>query len=198
MLRMSEAVGVIATGVFGIAGTLAGMYVGRRQMTDQAQVEHGQWLRGQRQEAYVQFLNAWEEALTQYRGDAEDWYSQTAEIPFYEGDGEDAMLESVANDTQQALARVQPFLERVQILGPNRVEQAAAVLNTTLVDIRASSSSSGAGVVGDAQDRECVFGFVVDGAGGLGYVVGSEELQGADGEVAEAGHGSGRVPCVNG
>ena len=65
-------------------------------------------------------------------------------------------------------------------------------------DIRASSSSSGAGVVGDAQDRECVFGFVVDGAGGLGYVVGSEELQGADGEVAEAGHGSGRVPCVNG
>ena len=136
MLRMSEAVGVIATGVFGIAGTLAGMYVGRRQTTDQAQVEHGQWLRGQRQEAYVQFLNAWEEALTQYRGDAEDWYLQTAEIPFYEGDGEDAMLESVANDTQQALARVQPFLERVQILGPNRVEQAAAVLNTTLVDMQ--------------------------------------------------------------
>ena len=70
--------------------------------------------------------------------------------------------------------------------------------SSTQAVCRAPSSSSGAGVVGDAQDRECVFGFVVDGAGGLGYVVGSEELQGADGEVAEAGHGSGRVPCVNG
>jgi hypothetical protein len=36
-----------------------------------------------------------------------------------------------------------------------------------------------------------VFGFVVDGSGGLGDVVGSEDLQRADGEVAEGGHGAG-------
>lgn len=42
-------------------------------------------------------------------------------------------------------------------------------------------------VVGDAQDGECSFGFVADGAGGLGDVVGSEDLQGADGEVGGAG-----------
>lgn len=129
--------GAIAAGMFGLAGILAGIYVGRRQTIDQAQVEHGQWLRGQRQEAYVQFLNAWEEALTQYRGHEESWDSLTAEIPSYEGDdGAEAMLESIYNATQQTLAKVQPFLERVQILGPNRVEQAAAVLNTTLVDMQ--------------------------------------------------------------
>lgn len=37
------------------------------------------------------------------------------------------------------------------------------------------------------------FGFVSDGAGGLGDVVGSEDLQGTDGEVADGGHGRGRI-----
>ncbi|SOF02756.1 hypothetical protein SAMN05446589_9949 [Streptomyces sp. OV198] len=38
----------------------------------------------------------------------------TEQIPHFEGVGEEAMLESVANSTQQALAKVQPLLERVQ------------------------------------------------------------------------------------
>ncbi|MGW2612905.1 hypothetical protein ACWC4A_52965 [Streptomyces mirabilis] len=141
---MSDAVGAvvaaIAAGVFGIVGTFAGIYVGRRQTTDQAQVEHGQWLRGQRQEAYVQFLNAWEEALTQcreYRKEAEEfWHLMTEQIPHFEGAGEEAMLESVTTSMEQALAKVQPLLERVQILGPTRVERAAAELNTTLVNMQ--------------------------------------------------------------
>jgi hypothetical protein len=137
---MNEATGAvvaaIAAGAFGIGGSFLGIYVGRRQTTDQAQVEHGQWLRGQRQEAYVQFLNAWEEAITLDKDYAANWVYMTAEIPHFEGDGEEAMLESVTERTQQALDKVRPFLERVQILGPTGVELAATDLNTTLVDLR--------------------------------------------------------------
>ncbi|WP_097228378.1 hypothetical protein [Streptomyces sp. OV198] len=42
------------------------------------------------------------------------WHLMTEQIPHFEGVGEEAMLESVANSTQQALAKVQPLLERVQ------------------------------------------------------------------------------------
>ncbi|MEV8547233.1 hypothetical protein [Streptomyces sp. NBC_01261] len=59
---MSEAwaavVAAVAAGFFGIGGILTGIIVGRRQTTDQATVEHGQWLRGQRQQAYLAFLSA--------------------------------------------------------------------------------------------------------------------------------------------
>lgn len=43
-----------------------------------------------------------------------------------------------------------------------------------------------------------MFGFVVDGSRGLGDVVGSEDLQRADGEVAEGGHGAGCGAGVDG
>lgn len=59
---MSESWGMlaaaIAAGLLGIGGVLLGLVVGRRQVSDQAQVEHGQWLRGQRMEAYLEFLRA--------------------------------------------------------------------------------------------------------------------------------------------
>lgn len=61
---MSEAwaaiVAAVAAGLFGIGGILTGIIVGRRQTTDQATVEHGQWLRGQRQTAYTEALAAWD------------------------------------------------------------------------------------------------------------------------------------------
>ncbi|MFJ2241832.1 hypothetical protein [Streptomyces sp. NPDC087859] len=51
-------VAAVAAGVFGVGGALVGIYVGRKQTTDQAQVEHEQWLRGERREAYVAYLAA--------------------------------------------------------------------------------------------------------------------------------------------
>ncbi|MFE2821919.1 hypothetical protein [Streptomyces sp. NPDC059271] len=61
---MSEAwaaiIAAVAAGFFGIGGILTGIIVGRRQTTDQATVEHGQWLRGQRQAAYTEALAAWD------------------------------------------------------------------------------------------------------------------------------------------
>ncbi|WP_205324723.1 hypothetical protein [Glycomyces sp. YM15] len=50
----------------------------------------------------------------------------------------------------------------------------------------------------DAQDQEGSFGFFPDRPGDLGDVDRAEDLEGADGEVAERGHGAGRGPGMNG
>lgn len=46
----------VATGVFVLVAAYWAYKAGRRQVKDQAVVEHEQWLRGQRQEAYLGFL----------------------------------------------------------------------------------------------------------------------------------------------
>lgn len=125
---------IVTAGVFGTGGIL----VGRRQTTDQATVEHGQWLRGQRQEAYVQFLEAWEKALTQYKEMEEtiSWAPSDPERLTHVGNFEEAEYQAYWDGTQKVIDDVRPFLERVVILGPTPVERAAGVLNTTLVEIR--------------------------------------------------------------
>ncbi|RVU14599.1 hypothetical protein EOT10_40620 [Streptomyces antnestii] len=123
----------IAAGVFGIGGVL----LGRRQTTDQAEVEHGQWLRGQRLEAYVQFLEAWEEALADYQNMQDTWDAYTDANPIYQAqNGEEMIFGAVSDRTHGFIVAVRPLRERVQILGPARVETAASVLHTTLVELR--------------------------------------------------------------
>lgn len=59
------AAAIAATGA--LVGVFSGIIVGRHQVTDQASVEHGQWLRGQRQEAYTAFLTAWDAGIPEFR-----------------------------------------------------------------------------------------------------------------------------------
>ena len=128
----------IAGGLFTLGTATIGYRGGRRQTTDQAGVEHGQWLRGQRQEAYVQFLEQWEKALTEYK-EMEDPISSAPYDPersSYPGNFDEAEYNAYYGATQKPLDDVRPFLERVIILGPAQVERAADVLNTTLVEIR--------------------------------------------------------------
>ncbi|MFF7329700.1 hypothetical protein [Streptomyces sp. NPDC008150] len=65
-------IAAIAGGVLGIGGTLAGVVTSRRQTVDQATVEHGQWLRGQRQTAYTETLAAWDTFL----GEAQQFWQR--------------------------------------------------------------------------------------------------------------------------
>ncbi|WP_367324743.1 hypothetical protein [Streptomyces sp. HUAS ZL42] len=51
MSRMGEQWGTVVAALIGVGGVFGGIFLGRRQVTDQAAVEHGQWLRGQRREA---------------------------------------------------------------------------------------------------------------------------------------------------
>ena len=64
---MAEQWGTFITGGIALIGVLAGIYVGRWQVTHQARVEHGQWLRGQRQEAYVALLGVWDTCVKDFQ-----------------------------------------------------------------------------------------------------------------------------------
>ncbi|MFF7795572.1 hypothetical protein [Streptomyces sp. NPDC007991] len=126
-------VAAIAAGFFGITGVFAGIVVGRRQTVDQAAVEHGQWLRGQRQEAYIKFLEAWEQALAdfeQFEHQPEAWFRVPPNAdpePYY------AQFDEAVT---RPISRLRPFLERVTILGTTEVEAAAVALNKVLTDLR--------------------------------------------------------------
>lgn len=117
-----------AAGAFTLGGVALGLVVGRRQTTDQAAVEHQQWLRGQRQEAYLQLLEAFDAAVPQLEGLVRRWDDAAvrAEQQGLANDFEEIM-EDRANEAVSGL--VKP-IERAQFLGPEPVEAAAHDLLT--------------------------------------------------------------------
>lgn len=113
----------IAAGVFGIAGTFAGIFVGRRQTTDAAAVEHRQWLRGQRQEAYVAFLAAWDNVVAAMSTYARP--QSEAEASASQEERDTAFTTNVLEPSRAVAA----LLERVQLLGPERPSSAAMAMH---------------------------------------------------------------------
>jgi hypothetical protein len=127
---MSEATGTviaaIAGGIFTLAAAYTGMLVGRRQTTDQATVEHGQWLRGQRQAAYAQFLDTWDDAIARLEAFQDSWDECARHAV---EDGEEADLpERAAVVLLEAWDGVRRTLDRVELLGPQKVDLAVAEL----------------------------------------------------------------------
>lgn len=118
---MDEPWGMVAAavvaGVLGIGGVLLGLLVGRRQVSDQAQVEHGQWLRGQRLQSYLEFLHAWDAALSALSDTQEDW---PAELEVVERDGHDEtarrMQAQVASRINDAVADAVDAGERAALV----------------------------------------------------------------------------------
>lgn len=128
-------IAAIAAGAFGILGTFAGMVVGRRQTTDQAQVEHGQWLRGQRQQAYVEFLNAWQAAVDQLHQCGIRVMLDLQSAAESNVDQQAARFQLINDETYQAVSSIQATWERVDMLGPMQVERTAAELRDLLSDM---------------------------------------------------------------
>lgn len=119
---MTEAWGVVIAALVAVAGSFIGLYVGRRQVQDEAQVEHEQWLRGQRQEAYAALLSALDEA--------EKGMDHIAEIVVEQEEHFDASSvyddESAWKDFKAALEPTRVALERLRLLGPEDVTAASA------------------------------------------------------------------------
>lgn len=110
----------IAGGLFALAVAYIGYRAGRRQTTDQATVEHGQWLRGQRQQAYLTFVDTWDttvESLQHLQRSWEPWVRE-----YEEGDRSDDPTEEAERLIRDGWRAVRKDLERVELLGPQQID----------------------------------------------------------------------------
>ncbi|MFE7614311.1 hypothetical protein [Streptomyces sp. NPDC057496] len=125
---MKDQWATIVAALIGFAGLFVGLILGRRQVTDQAQVEHGQWLRAQRQEAYVQLLDSWETAVRTSEDIVDDDSPQRAEEEGFDW-GED-IQPSIDRRVTEAWEPVWRAVERVELIGPDAVAESARRLRT--------------------------------------------------------------------
>lgn len=124
-----------AAGVFGITGILTGITVGRRQTTDQADVEHQQWLRGQRQDAYVQLLDAWDQAVDALDQLADDWAVIELEM---DSQGQiDDFQQTIHQRAEAARQVMVKPLDRATLLGPEDVDRAVSRMDTAFDEAQA-------------------------------------------------------------
>ncbi|MEU2489614.1 hypothetical protein ACN6K8_001555 [[Kitasatospora] papulosa] len=131
---MAEQWGQFITGSIGLVGVLAGIYVGRWQVTHQARVEHGQWLRAQRQEAQLALLDAWVTCMTQFQEmvDRDQVQVEHHMAETYEGDGWAASEDRIWRQTESLSQPARNALERVELLGPENVDTACSQLAVAL------------------------------------------------------------------
>jgi cbb3-type cytochrome oxidase subunit 3 len=121
MRTMSDAAATIFTaiagGLFALAVAYIGYRAGQRQTTDQATVEHGQWLRGQRQQAYLAFVDTWDTTVDTLQRLQQSWESRVCE--YQQGDRLDDPTEEPRRLLEEARRAVLRDLERVELLGPS-------------------------------------------------------------------------------
>ncbi|MFJ7023173.1 hypothetical protein ACIQUW_32905 [Streptomyces sp. NPDC101117] len=124
---MNEQWPVVFAAIAGVAGTVtvAGISIlgNRRQTRDQAHVEHGQWLRDQRQQAYADLFTAWDTAVKELQAFQYGWQQlveRNAEAD--EGYQPWFLVEEKLNEVWPPLRQA---IERCELLGPNVVNEAA-------------------------------------------------------------------------
>lgn len=134
----------IVGGIVALAVAYIGYRAGRRQTTDQATVEHGQWLRGQRQQAYLAFVDTWDTCLEALQGLQLSWEPRVRE--YEQGDRLNDPGEESSRLLRDAWREVRRDLERVELLGPQQVDvavQAMAEAFLAMRDVIAAQMSAG-------------------------------------------------------
>ncbi|WP_030618196.1 hypothetical protein [Streptomyces fulvoviolaceus] len=121
---MTDGWGTVIATVIPAAAGFIGIAVGRATTRDQATVEHKQWLRGQRQEAYVEFLAVWDRALGELVDKLDSLNRWDSLMDDWEGDPESAR-EDIYEAVAAIPARVKTPRERVLLLGPDGVDDLA-------------------------------------------------------------------------
>lgn len=129
---MSDQWPVILTAALGVAGTVVVAYIGiygnRRQTTDQAAVEHEQWLRGQRQEAYVALLDARDAAISKLEHAVDLWREREEWLDSQGGEPYELAV-TVEEDLVDARQGLSKPLDRAAILGPASVDAAVIAMD---------------------------------------------------------------------
>ncbi|WP_157968686.1 hypothetical protein [Streptomyces geranii] len=120
-----------AAGVFGITGAFAGLIVGRRQTIDHAAVEHGQWLRGQRQTACLEAIDAIDALLTETECLRTEWDERRSLV----NGGVGSFVLYVGELLLDARKSASHPLERAVLLGPRSVDDALQRLETAYMEV---------------------------------------------------------------
>ncbi|MFE5655631.1 hypothetical protein ACFQ9H_05490 [Streptomyces sp. NPDC056517] len=109
-----------------------------RQVRDQATTEHGQWNRDQRMQAYLTLMQEWDAAhkrLKNIWSQAEGVYYEDVNH-FLQGDiGE--IYNAFLDQLEEATAPTTTAFERVTMLGPSEVDNAALELEQALQRLQA-------------------------------------------------------------
>jgi hypothetical protein len=142
---MKEQWGTVVAAVIAAVAALGGVLLGRRQVKDQAAVEHGQWLRGQRQEAYVALLEAWDTGVKQFDERVQNWEDEHYAAEHFEGNGWEESEKSIYHRTHEIAETVQRAIERVELLGPKSVDDASVRLADALTALRDAVRSKAGG-----------------------------------------------------
>ncbi|MEV0749868.1 hypothetical protein AB0I75_32475 [Streptomyces sp. NPDC050273] len=131
---MAEQWATFIPSVSGLIGVLAGIFVGRWQVTHQARVEHGQWLRGQRQEAHLALLDAWVTCVKEFREMVDRNQVQVEHhlAETHSGNGWQESEDRIWEQTEAIAEPVRNALERVGLLGPKSVDAACTQLRAAL------------------------------------------------------------------
>ncbi|MFH9389843.1 hypothetical protein ACH4KV_24175 [Streptomyces albidoflavus] len=131
---MTEAWGMIIAALLALAGTFGGLIVGRRQVDDQAHIEHEQWLRGQRQQAYGRFLAAWDAAFAAVVKEVQALMAEAENLDrvnidyVFEEDDWDRAYQVI----DEAFSPVKPKQEQVLLLGPDLLDGPATRMGEAL------------------------------------------------------------------
>ncbi|MFI5887672.1 hypothetical protein [Streptomyces sp. NPDC051554] len=127
MLAMSDQWPIILTAALGLTSTFGLAFLQHRenrgQSVGQASIEHGQWLRGRRQEAYTALFPAWDAAVKDLRAFQYRW-EETLEHQAEVGEGFLPWY-LVEKKADEVLAALRPHIELCELLGPQGVNEAA-------------------------------------------------------------------------
>lgn len=124
---------VIAAIVAALGGIGIGLVVGRRQLTDQATVEHEQWLRSQRQETYVEVLAEFDRIFSRARGFWELIDGLVEDHAAGRLDDPETVWDELLADIEEIVNPAEPPMERLRILCSgdllDKAEEATASLH---------------------------------------------------------------------
>jgi hypothetical protein len=134
MLGMSDQWPLFLTAALGLAGTFGVSYLSYRGGRRQAGIEHGQWLRGRRQEAYTALFPAWDAAVKDLDEFQYGWAS-LLERQGSEGDASRRWL-LVEQKAGEVYAALRPHIELCELLGPQKVNQCAEGLHQAFRRLR--------------------------------------------------------------
>jgi hypothetical protein len=125
MTAMSDTAATIFSATAGGAFALAVAYIsyraGRRQTTDQATVEHGQWLRGQRQQAFATYLEAWDRAQQALEDIAKNIDEHTSPEYFDQERYDEEVAANMSRLLDEAVEPIQKPYEQLMLIVPPEV-----------------------------------------------------------------------------